>query len=257
MLLRAAVLLMAVASFGAPALAADAPATQWKFDNPFCDVVAAVAPLPDVVAATTPVSGPSRYAVDLHARSGATVAAHVTLISDTDAYDATVPEAKLSGPMEDRVTSPFIVTLPKADSIKFFFVDSYAADRAAGVTCPSYIFPIGEPLESQESGAPVLTAAHLQALGKLACGKVYQPIRLGADFGSLVGQYGNQAHAVTYDAYIDSNGRALREVLMQSSGIPDLDAAALGEIQQANFRPAQFLCTPVVGEIELNQEYFP
>lgn len=237
---------MAVASFGAPALAAETSAAEWKFDNPFCDVIAAVAPLPD-----------SRYAVDLHARGGASVAAHVTLIGDTDAYDASVPEAHLSGALEDRVTSAFVVTLPKPDSVKYFFVDSYALDRGASVTCPSYVFPVGDPLTSQESGVPVFPAAHLQALGKLPCGKVYRPIRLGADFGSLVGQYGNQPHAVTYDAYVDSNGRALKEVLMESSGIPDLDAAALGEIQQANFKPAQFLCTPVVGEIELRQEYFP
>ncbi len=248
---------MALESLGAPARAADVPAAQWKYDNPFCDVIAAAAPLPDVVAAVTPVTGGSRYAVDLRARSGAALAAHVTLVSDSDAYDVAVPDTRLSGPVDDRVTDPFVVMLPKPDSLKFYFVDSYAVDRGARVTCPSYVFPIGEPLSSQESGAAVLTAVHLQSLGKLPCGQVYQPVRLGNDFGSVVGAYGNQAHSVTYHAYVDSNGRALREVLLKSSGVAGLDVAALGDIQQANFKPAQFLCTPVVGEVDLREDYNP
>jgi hypothetical protein len=248
---------MALASFGAAACAADAPAAQWKYDNPFCNVIAAAAPLPDVVAAVTPPAGGSRYAVDLHARTGTALAAHVTLVSESDAYDVAVPDTNLSGPVEDRATNPFVVMLPKPDSVKFFFVDSYAVDRGASVTCPSYVFLIGEPLSSQESGAVVLTATHLQALGKLPCGQVYQPVRLGNDFGSVVGAYGNQPHSVTYHAYIDSNGRALREVLIRSSGVDGLDDAALGDIQQANFKPAQFLCTPVVGEVDLREDYNP
>jgi hypothetical protein len=256
MFCRVAAFSMALVSLGIPARAADAPASQWKYDNPFCDAVAAVAPLPDVVASLTLATAESRYAVDLQARTGTTLAAHVTLVSDTDAYDAAVPRTSLSGAAADRETPAFIVALPKPDRIKFYFVDQYAVDGGASVTCPSYVFPIGEPLASQGSAA-VLTATHLQSLGMVPCGAVYRPVRFGNDFGSLIGAYGNKRLSVSYHAYVDSNGRALRETLLQSSGVAGLDAAALGEIQQGDFKPAQFLCTPVVGEIDVELDYVP
>lgn len=248
---------MALASLGAPARAADAAAAQWKYDNPFCDVIAAAAPLPDVIASVSLTPGNSRYALELHARAGVTLAAHVTFVSDTDAYDAAVPVANLSGPAEDRELTTVVVALPSPDRAGFFFVDSYSVDRGASVTCPSYVLPVGEPLASQESGATVVAATHLQSLGKLPCGQVYRAIGFGEDFGSLTGQYGNRPHSVRYHAYVDSNGRALREVLLQSSGVPGVDAAALGDIQIYAFKPAQFLCTPVVGEVVIEMDYNP
>jgi hypothetical protein len=247
---------MALASFGAPVLAAGVPVAHWKYDNPFCDVIAAAAPLPDVVASVSLSPGNSRYALQLHARAGATLGAHVTFVSDTDAYDAAVPVANLSGPAEDRERETLVVALPSPDRAGFFFVDSYSVDGHASVTCPSYVFPVGEPLASGESGA-VVAATHLQSLGKLPCGQVYRPIGFGEDFGSLTGRYGNRPHSVRYHAYVDSNGRALREVLLQSSGVPGVDAAALGDIQIYAFKPAQFLCTPVVGEVVIEMDYNP
>ncbi len=248
---------MALESFAVPARAAGAPAAQWKYDNPFCDVIAAAAPLPDVVASVTPPSGNSRYALELFARAGTTLAAHVTFVSQTDAYDAAVPVANLSGPAEDRRLPTVVVALPSPDRAAFFFVDSYSLDRGASVTCPSYVFTVGEALASGGSGGTVVPAAQLQSLGRLQCGQVYRPVRFGEDFGSLTGQYGNQPHIVRYHAYIDSNGRALREVLLQSSGVAGLDGAALGDIQIYIFKPAQFLCTPVVGEIVIEMDYNP
>lgn len=85
------------------ARASDAPAgnattPHWKYDNPFCSVVAEVVPL----------GTGARYGLALFADRGTTLAAHVTLVSDTDAYDANVPDTNLLGSKADRKTQPII-----------------------------------------------------------------------------------------------------------------------------------------------------
>jgi len=257
MFFRAAALFLAIASLAAPARAADASAAHWKYDNPFCQVVAAVAPLPDVVASVTPVTGETRYEVTLYAAEGATLGAHVTLVSDTDAYDAAVPAGTLSGPSEDRRSEPVIVTLPAPDAVTYYFVDSYALDGTASVTCPSYVFEVGEGLSNAPGGVLTVGAQHLQAIGKLACGHVYQPPSSRGDMGGMIGNYGNKPLTVELQAYIDSKGHALQVKTVRSSGVAGVDDNAIGEVQQEEFHPAQFLCTPVVSEIRFRMEYQP
>lgn len=245
---------MALVSLSVPAKADAASPIDWRYDNPFCDVIAAVVPLPDVVASSTPVAGSVRYAVGLFARRGTTLAAHVTLVSDGYAYDALVPEAILSGSLEDRHHEPIVVTLPAPDELKYFFVDSYALDGAASVTCPSYVFPIGETAQAQVTGARVIPAVLLQPIGKLPCGKMYQDVG-ASKYGGVIGHYGDKPLSVTYRVYIDSSGRAISEKLLHSSGVEGVDSAALGSIQQEEFQPARFLCTPVVSELEIRMDY--
>jgi hypothetical protein len=249
---------MAIVSvLSVPARAPAESSIDWKYDNPFCDVVAAVVPLPDVVASVTPIQGGMRYVVALFARRGTTLAAHVTLVSDGSAYDAVLPDTNLSGPLEDRRREPVVVTLPAADQLKYFFVDSYALDGRASVTCPSYVFPIGETVQAQVAGAAVIPAVLLQSIEKLPCGQTYQDAGTGRDFGGVIGRYGNKPLSVTYHVYIDSKGHAISEKLLQSSGVEGVDSAALGSIQQQEFQPAQFLCTPVVSEINIRMDYVP
>ncbi len=47
-------------------------------------------------------SDEARYGLELFTDHGTTLAAHVTLVSDTDAYDATVPDTNLLGPRARR-----------------------------------------------------------------------------------------------------------------------------------------------------------
>lgn len=116
---RAAALLVAFIGTVVPARADDG--VQWKYDNPFCQVVAFVAPLPDVVASIAPAGGEARYALGLYTPTGTTLAAHVTLVSDTDAYDAGVPEGNLFGAEGDRRSDAIVVSLPAPDRIGYFF----------------------------------------------------------------------------------------------------------------------------------------
>jgi hypothetical protein len=245
MIRRSAALLVALTC---PIASARADTAQhWKYDNPFCGAVAAVVPLGDG----------TRYGVDVFADHGTTLAAHVTLVGDTDAYDANVPDTNLLGTKEDRKIQPLVVTVPSGTKIHYFFVDSYAIDGGASVTCPSYVFPVGAPMPDGDGGANVVPAQHLQAIGKLACGHVYRDPETGRDPSGIIGIYGSRPLTASYHVYIDSSGRAVREDLIKSSGVEGVDSAALGIIQHQQFVPAQFLCTPVVGEMDLTLDYNP
>jgi hypothetical protein len=247
MLPRAAAFVVALAWSCIPARAADAPVSNWKYENPFCGVIAAVAPL----------GSSGRYGLAIFAEAGTTLAAHVTLVSDTDAYDVTVPDTNLSGPITDRQMEPVAVTLPVKDAIKYYFVDSYAADRGASVPCPSYVFPLDDPVADAASDVTSIEAKHLQSLGKLACGAMYRPPGGGSNDLGVMGHFGNRPLSTQYRVFIDSNGRAVGQKLLASSGVDALDAAARGNVQNHQYVPAQFLCMPVVGEIELRLDYEP
>jgi hypothetical protein len=201
--------------------------------------------------------GADRYALALFAEKGTTLAAHVTLVSKTDAYDVAVPDANLSGPLTDRELEPLIVTLPSADSIEYFFVDSFAADGGQSVMCPSYVFPIGDAISDTSNGLTVVAARHLQSLGKLACGAMYRPAGAGRDGGTVIGHYGNQRLSTRYRVFVDSNGHAAGTKLLASSGVTGVDVTALGAAEGQQYVPAQFLCTPVVGEIDMQMDYDP
>lgn len=237
---------MALGSLVAPARAADAPAAHWKYDNPFCQVLARVGPTP----------GGSGYALALFAAEGTALDAHVTLVSDTDAYDAHIGALALNGPPDSRQSPAMLLKLPNNATPKFFFVDSYTLDGSF-VTCPSYVFPIDDRVLDVIAGAPTVEAAHLQALGSLTCGHVYTPPQLHGDLQGAVGAYGGRPLAVTARAYVDSNGHSIREEIVQSSGVGGLDGYMLGAVGGHEFTPARFLCVPVVGTIDVELKYFP
>lgn len=254
---RAAVLVVASLGLLPRTAAADEPASQWQYDNPFCQVVAAVVPIPDVVASIAAVGGESRYALNLFTPGGTTLSAHVTLVSDTDAYDAPVPDGNLSGPPDDRRLEPLIATLPARDTINYFFVDSYSLDHAATVTCPSYVFPVGTALSSAPTGLRSIDAQRLQKIALPKCGKVYVEPAMRGDLMSPVGAYGGKPLTVVARAYIDSNGYSIKDEIVQSSGVDGMDKYMLGAVGVHQFRPAEFLCTPVVGTMLIELKYFP
>jgi hypothetical protein len=223
------------------------PAGPWKFENPFCNVVAQMAPLADGTG----------YGLALYAASGKSIDAHVTLIGKSDAYDAHVTALPLAGSAEDREGRAVLVRMPPGTKIEYFFVDSYALDGGEPTSCPSYVFAMGEGFSDSPARATAVSAQHLQPLGKLPCGHTYQPPSTRGDMGGVIGNYGNKPLTVELRAYIDSKGHALEVKTIASSGVDGIDKTAIGTVQQEEFHPAQFLCTPVVSEMLLQMEYSP
>lgn len=246
MLGKVAAFLAALASFASAARAAELPSAAWKYANPFCGVIASMAP----------IAGGTQYALVLYASHGTTLDAHVTAVSAKDAYDIHVGAANLSGPPEDRRSDPVVVSFSDGAEPQYFFVDSYTLDRGAGVTCPSYVFELDDPVEGSPSVPPIF-AQHVQALGKLQCAKMYEAPGTGKGMESFLGQYGNRPLTVEILVSIDSNGQAVDEQVLHSSGVDGVDKAAAGIISIHRFVPARFLCTPVVGTMRLQLEYDP
>ena len=74
---------------------------------------------------------------------------------------------------------------------------------------------------------------------------------------SRVGVYGGRPLTVVARAYIDSNGYSISEEIVQSSGVDGMDKFMLGAVGVHQFTPAQFLCVPVVGTMDVELKYFP
>jgi hypothetical protein len=240
-----------------PAFAAgpqpEASPTPWRFDNPFCDVLAALVPEQG--------SEPgAEYALELFARDGTRVAAHVTLIGADAAYDANVPATNLQGAAGDRRTDAVMVKLEKPAIVHYFFVDSFSIDGVAPVTCPSYVFLSGSgPTTDAMSGLGLqsVTAAFLQKLPDLPCGKAYVGPSIERGNEPLVGHYGDTRRTTRLHVYVDSYGHAVQATIETSSGVDGLDDAAVAGVRATEYRSAQFLCTPVVSELDMEMEYRP
>jgi hypothetical protein len=247
MSVQAAAVLTALTALIAPGRAADAPGATWKFDNPFCNVIAQMQPL----------AGVPGYALGVSAAGGTELEVHVSLVTDTDAYDAHLTHLRLSGPADDRESDTKIVAIPNRQKVAYFFVDSYAVDGAPPVTCPTYVFPMGPYATAFPTDSGAIVASHLQSLGKLTCGQVYRSPDFNGDIGLPIGRYGNRRASTTFHVYMDSNGHAISEKMTQSSGIAGIDDFALGAIQLHQFLPARFLCTAVVSELLVRLDYEP
>jgi hypothetical protein len=233
--------------FCAPAVAQDVSTGQWAHENSFCQAVAQIAPIDDG----------SGYGVALLAPSGTTISAHVTLVTDTDAYDANVQNATLTGSPNNRESEPILVKTPVATKVKYFFVDSFAIAGGQRQTCPSYVFEVRDGIADSPSGALIVGATHLQTLATIRCGHAYEPPHINGDVHDIVGTYGSRPLSNVAHVYIDSKGQPIEVKLTKSSGVEGLDQFTLGAIEEHRFTPARFLCTPVVGQMTLQMNYMP
>lgn len=252
--------LLASQGFGAPARAAGDP-----WNNPFC--AASVSAFAWDAAADAPVKGrgaATHYAMSLTADGRTTVAGRVVLIADEGAYAVEIPVTDLlrQGGTDDFYAPAMMVAFDKPVDVRYAYVDRVGVDGAAPADCPTVVSPV-EPYDQAQQGAPPamagvapLHAAFLQPLPALTCGGAYRdPQILGQ--GPLVGHFGDERRTTVVKVYIDSNGLPLKETIEKSSGVDGLDDAAIGGVQRSRFKPAEFLCTPVVSEMLIDMDYVP
>jgi hypothetical protein len=247
--------LLFVAS-SAPALAQTSPApsaSPWPWVSPFCSVRAAVhGPL---------AGGGPEYQIVPTSDIGGSIGFHVTLVGQSGAYDANVPATAFErGAEHFAPAKKIVVSLPAGTAIYYAFVDSYAVDGAAKVTCPT------QPSEVKAAGteaAPAVSpatervvATFLQALPDLTCGKIYTHVtRQGPKI--RMGRYGDKPLTSIVGVYVNSDGSIAKSYVSISSGIEGVDAAAISGVLQSTFTPATFWCTPVVGKYFYRFTYTP
>jgi hypothetical protein len=198
--------------------------------------------------------------------SARSVGAHLILLSDTQAFEADVPDFSLESP-SNRRTARFLIALPSPMSIKYVYVDGYDTDGGRFVDCPTEMsgnatlqFRDKElPAHAASAGAaiPVLTAKFRQALPPLTCGK----IRIEARVKRVVQP--NWAYGISKRissqivVYLDSNGTVVKTEVYKSSGFDAADEQVRMAAFNSTYTPAQFLCQPVVSEYLFTGDFEP
>ncbi len=248
-----------IAFFTGPGTPAPAAAS-----NIFCAASVFAFPLDPATDRIAPESATSRYAIDLSVRGKANVAASVTFIGEKNAYIVRVPTARLHGAPKrhDRFTGTMLVRFPHSTKVRYAYVDSVAVDGAAAITCPTVP---GKPSVPKKwvgkqlfgAGSPRLDAALQQALPPLPCGAVYRQATIARAGRFYGGDFGLKSRTAKVMVALDSHGNLASVKLVQSSGISQIDQNLLATAESTRFRPAMFLCTPIVSQYLMVGNYSP
>jgi hypothetical protein len=260
--LSAALLLFSTAA-ARPAVADSPAASSWK--NPFCSGDVQAYPWDKARDEPVQLGSSANYVLSLFADGKSTVSAAIILITTDGAYTVAVnrnPLLRKAG--SDSFYAPAIlVGFDKPQQVLYAYVDSVGVDGAAQAPCPTVVNPvqslIGHSVTGTQSpsmaGAPVTPAIFKQAIPPLTCGSAYQePVLLDRE-GPDVGNFGSKQLDAFVHVYIDSEGHPMNATIERSSGVEGIDDLAVAGAEESHYKPAQFLCTPVVSEMVIDLEY--
>jgi hypothetical protein len=261
-LLSAAILLSSLA-VPRPALA-DVPDTS-SWSNPFCAGDVTAFPWNRDLDQPAKPGRNTHYVLSLFADGKSTVSATIILISSGGAYTVTVEHnALLRQAGSDKFYAPpILVGFDKPQQVLYAFVDTVGVDGAASTPCPTVVNEvrslIGRSVTGTQqpsmAGAPVTPATFRQALPPLDCGSAYkEPVLLSRE-GPDLGDFGAKPLTALVHVYLDSAGHPVNPTLTQSSGVEGIDDWAMAGAEQSHYKPAQFLCTPVVSEMTVEFDY--
>jgi TonB family protein len=244
-----------------PAVAAPAPARA-PWDNPFCDASASVIPFDSPRNAYS--SGGDTYALYVWAHARSNYAARVTLVGDGQAYAVDIPRVAEDTAHDGE--SAYLVSFPKRFSAEWYFVDGVGIDGAAIADCPSFVKPV-MPIDEIGPGVPAIpprpasfgrvNARYVGPLPATPCGAVYTELKMTKSYQPIVGQFGGRRLSVDVEVFVDSDGNVVKTDIRRSSGVEGIDDAAIAAMQYSAFRPATFLCTPVVSSERVTIDYTP
>lgn len=231
--------------------------------NPFCAVVGEVVPWD--LERNAPSDGLSdTYAVFLWAQATREFSARMTLVDSASAFTAEIPTVTVTGSSAGQnVRWPYLISFDRPVALSDEFVDSVSVDGGPATNCPSFVQTVRSPKDwdaakTPERSAFGRTAARfLQKLPPLSCGSVYTYASTKHTYEPLVGRYGDLRKSVEVEVFIDSNGSVVDTRIWNSSGVEGLDDAGLAGAQRSSFKPAAFLCTPVVSISILQFDYQP
>ncbi len=231
--------------------------------NYFCGASAFVAPWNAQLDVPLASSQSADYGMYLAVKGKADVAARLTLITDSEAYAVNVPRLGLHEAKgnTDEVSSPFLIRFPKAQRVRYAFVDAVGIDGAAIEDCPSVVESVESETGPDASGDHLgpspftLQPKLLQQLPELSCGAVYKPPRMTRELGVETSFFGNTTRHATVRIYLDSDARVVDAEIAESSGVEGIDQLALTDARGSTYEPASFLCTPVVSIEDFDFKY--
>ena len=233
--------------------------------NIFCAASVSAFPLDPATDRIAQEQSTSRYAIDLGVRGKKNVTASVTFIGEKNAYIVNIPNTPLQANGKkkgDWYTDAMLVRFARPAHVRYAYVDTVAVDGAATMTCPTVPMKASVPRKWAgkklfERGAPGLDAKFQQALPPLPCGAVYRQakmLRTGTLYG---GTFGIKARSAIVTVALDSRGKLAYVKLIKSSGIPQFDQNVLASAESSTYKPATFLCTPIVSEYIFIGNYMP
>jgi hypothetical protein len=246
---------------GGPAARADDP-SAWH--NPFCSADVQAFPWDRRRDEPAPLGRSDRYVLDLSADGTSSVAATVTLISTQGAYGVTIDRTVLKRDDDKKYYAPaMMVGFDAPRDVEFAYIDSVGVDGAAPTPCPTVVQEVhsmqGKLATGKDApsfaGVAVTAAAFKQDLPALDCGAAYiEPVLLSRE-GPDIGHFGDRPLTTTIHVYLDSAGHPVNATLEKSSGVEGVDDVAIAGAEQSHYKPAKFLCTPVVSEMSVEFDY--
>ena len=229
--------------------------------DPFCAVHVAAVPWNRTSGAPSSSLADS-IVLALFSQSGSQIDAHVTLISETDAYDAALTNLALSRTSFAHSTTAIFVTLPKAAPLRYAYVDSYRLDGGPEKSCASEPFDLHSWQKSLQAPpavpptSPRFAAVVKGPLPPLSCGRLYTDAQVTRAFQPS-GFNVNKTYTVLVGVVVDSDGRPVDTWIYKSSGLDYADALARATALQSQYAPATLLCTPIVGRYLFRVDFAP
>lgn len=244
--------------------------------NVFCGADASYVPWNVSRNAPMPADSTTESAIRVVLYTAATARANalITFITRDAAYQATIAGVAMhvSSNGGDYESDPVLVSFPATLDVQFAYVDSYSLGSAPLAACPSFVNQVdaygstprgGTALPSLHAIATAPTmpstyasvaATELMSLPALSCGAVYTPAKMAllpqSDW-SVQDEWasystGRAGTTAVVAIAITSDGKAVEEQLVHSSGNSITDREAVDQARTETYAPAQFLCTPVV-----------
>jgi hypothetical protein len=228
--------------------------------DPFCAIHVVGVPWSQA-SGTASGSAADVMLLSLSSMSGSKLDAHVKLISETDAYDVALTDLALDGQPSAYSTGAIFVTLPKAATLRYAYVDSYRLDDGPEKSCATEPFDLRSweaalqaPLSQPTS--PRFAAALIGPLPPLPCGKTYTDAKVARAF-QPPGINVNKTYTVQVGVLIDSEGHPVDTWIDKSSGIARADALAKASALLSQYTPATFLCAPIVHAYLFRVDFAP
>jgi hypothetical protein len=197
--------------------------------------------------------------------NGRTVGATLHVFTDTESFEATIPQLRLWGPTDSKWTSMFLVELPESTHIKYAYIESYSLDRGKPVQCSA----VPETLASLKTlgwkPPPQKVLARLPAFAGLSQGAL-PPLRCNDEFDDATVRHAEQPYgppqlqsAITsrIAVFLAADGSVAKVAVAKSSGNGIADALAEGAAMKSVYAPAQFRCRPVSSQYIFTVEFEP
>ena len=232
--------------------------------NIFCAASVTTFPLDPATDLITKEALTTRYAVVLGVRGKRNVSASVTFINRKNAYIVDIPTSPIFAlkNRHDRYTQAILVRFARPTHVRYAYVDTAAVDGAAAITCPTV--PLKPIVPRKMTGEEIIghssqkfDATFQQALPPLPCGAVYRRTKVlhaGTVYG---GEFGLVSRSAEVLVALDSRGKPASVKLLKSSSIAQFDQNVLAAAESTKYRPASFLCTPIVSEYIFVGQYSP